>query len=64
MHGWGATSISGDHLGEDEESPSPERDGCIGLDGLIQPNASGGAGPLGGGRPMVSIFENLAWIKL
>jgi len=25
MHGWGATSISGDHLDEDEESPLSEQ---------------------------------------
>ena len=38
------TTISGDYLGEDEDSPSQGSDGCIGLDGLIRPNANEEAG--------------------
>ena len=47
--------ISGDYLGEDEESPLSESDGCIGLDGLIQPQMNRRS--LVRRPPMVSILR-------
>ena len=55
---WECTTISGDHLGKKMRNyPHREAMVALALDGPIQPNASERAGPLGGGRPMVSIFE-------
>jgi hypothetical protein len=45
------TTISGDYLGEDEESPLPKSDSCIGLVGSIQSNANHGPVPCEGAGP-------------